>query len=639
MTMLDRMRQHKGWLKWSLALVCLAFVIFYIPDFLTTTPGAAPSDLVASVEGRPITSAKFRRIYYQQLQSYQLAYGADLDGQLLRQLGIDRQILQELIDEEAAVVEAERLDLTVSDVEVRERILSLPGLQDNGVFIGEEQYRLLLRSQIPSMTPAQFEENMRRSILLDKLRAVVTAWIEVSDDELHEQYRLRNEKVKLDIVMFSPDDFRDTISIGEADVAAHLEANADDYQIPEKRQIDYLSIDAEALRPGIVIPDADIAQYYADNQTQYSTPEQVRARHILFETDGKDEVEVRLQAEAVLADAKAGADFAALAEEHSEDASSASLGGDLDYFSRGQMVPEFEAAAFSLEPGTITDELVQTQYGFHIINVIDTREAQTRPLDEVRDQIADQLQWERAQSRADLLAEQLAGEVATPEDLARVAGEQGLSVQTSNYFARNEAIDGLGLAAGVASAAFSFEQGEVGGPLRTPTGYVFLTVVDEQDSYAPELNEVRDRVERDLIDLRAREAAERRAAVVTPTLQSADDFAEAAEAAGLATTTTDLIVRGTALPGLGTLAELEDVAFSLEVGETSDVLATNDAVAVIHVVEREEITEDGFAIARDSLRTELLLDRQGRFFSAYMTKAKESMEIDINLQTLAMSIL
>ena len=639
MTMLDRMRQHKGWLKWSLALVCLAFVIFYIPDFLTTTPGAAPSDLVASVEGRPITSAEFRRIYYQQVQSYQLAYGADLDGQLLRQLGIDRQILQALIDEEAAVVEAERLDLTVSDVEVRERILSLPGLQDNGVFIGEEQYRLLLRSQIPSMTPAQFEENTRRSILLDKLRAVVTAWIEVSDDELHEQYRLRNEKVKLDIVMFSPDDFRDTVSIGEADVAAHLEANADDYQIPQKRQIDYLSIDAEALRPGIVVPDADIAQYYADNQTQYSTPEQVRARHILFETDGKDEVEVRLQAEAVLADAKAGADFAALAEEHSEDASSASLGGDLDYFSRGQMVPEFEAAAFSLEPGTITDELVQTQYGFHIINVIDTREAQTRPLDEVRDQIADQLQWERAQSRADLLAEQLAGEVATPEDLARVAGEQGLSVQTSNYFARNEAIDGLGLAAGVASAAFSFEQGEVGGPLRTPTGHVFLTVVDEQDSYAPELDEVRDRVERDLIDLRAREAAERRAAVVTPTLQSADDFTEAAEAAGLVTTTTDLIVRGTALPGLGTLAELEDVAFSLEVGETSDVLATNDAVAVIHVVEREEITEDGFAIARDSLRTELLLDRQGRFFSAYMTKAKESMEIDINLQTLAMSIL
>ena len=639
MTMLDRMRQHKNWLKWSLALVCLAFVIFYIPDFLTTTPGAAPSDLVASVEGRPITSAAFRRIYFQQIQSYQLAYGGELDAQLLRQLGIDRQILQGLIDEEAAVVEAERLDLTVSDVEVRERILNLPGLQVNGTFIGQEQYRLLLRSQNPPMTPALFEDDIRRSILLEKLRTVVTAWIEVSNDELHEQYRLRNEKVKLDIVTFSPDDYREAVSVSDDELAAHLEANAADYRIPEKRQIDYMSIDAEALRPGIVVPDTDIAQYYTENQAQYSNPEQVRASHILLETAGQDEAEVRIRAEAVLADAKAGADFAALAEEHSEDAGSATLGGDLDYFGRGQMVPEFEAVAFALEPGEISDELVQSQYGFHIITVTDKRLAQTRPLDEVRDQISEQLQRERAQAQTDALAEQLAGEIATPEDLARIAGEQGLTVQTSNYFARTAAIDGLGLAPGVAAAAFSFTEGEVGGPLRTPTGHVFLTVVGEQDAYAPELDEVRADVERDLIDIRAREAAERRAAVVTPDLQSADDFAEAAEAAGLATTTTELVVRGTPLPGLGARSEIEEIAFGLGVGDTSDVLATDDAVAVIHVIEREEITEDGFAEARDSLRTELLLDRQGRFFAAYMTKAKDSMQIDINMQTLAMSLL
>ena len=639
MTMLDRMRQHKNWLKWSLALVCLAFVVFYIPDFLTTTPGAAPSDLVASVEGRPITSADFRRIYFQQVQSYQLAYGGELDEQLLRQLGIDRQILQGLIDEEAAVVEAERLDLTVSDIEVRERILSLPGLQANGVFIGEAQYRLLLRSQSPPMTPAQFEEDIRRSMLLDKLRAAVTAWIAVSDDELREEYRLRNEKVKLDIITFSPADFVEGITVSEDELATHLEANAADYRVPAKRQIDFFSIDAEALRPGIVVPETDIAQYYADNQEQYSTPEQVRASHILLETEGKEEAEVRILAEAVLADAKAGADFAALAEEHSEDAGSAALGGDLDYFSRGRMVPEFEAAAFAMEVGDVTDELVQTEYGFHIIHVTDKREAETRPFDDVREQIADQLQWERAQNQADALGEQLAGEIATPEDLTRVAGEQGLAVQTSNYFARDEAIEGLGLASGVGAAAFSFEPGEVAGPLRTPTGHVFLNVLDERESYAPELDEVRDQVESDLIDLRAQEAAQERAAETVPALRAAEDFAQAAEAADLATTTTDLVVRGTALPGLGTRPEIDDIAFSLGVGETSDVLTTADAVAVIHVAEREETTEEGFATAVDSLRSELLLDRQGRFFAAYMAKAKETMQIDIDLQNLAMSII
>ncbi|MCH2277893.1 MAG: peptidyl-prolyl cis-trans isomerase [Vicinamibacterales bacterium] len=638
MTMLDRMRQHKNWLKWSLGVVVLAFVGFYIPDFLTSAPGAAPTDIVASVEGREITSADFRRIYFQQVQSYQLAYGGELNDQLLRQLGFDRQILQRMIDEEAAVIEAERLDLNVSDVEVTERILSLPGLQDNAAFIGEEQYRLLLRSQSPPMTPAQFEEDIRRSILLDKLRSAVAAWIEVSDNELREQYRLRNEKVMLDIVTFSPAEFRDGITVTNEELAAQLETNAANYRMPEKRKINYLSIDAEVLRPNILVTDADSAQYYTDNQSQYSTPEQVRASHILFETEGEDEEQVRTRAEAVLADARAGADFATLAEAHSEDAGSASLGGDLDYFSRGRMVPEFESAAFSMEPGAISD-LVQTEYGFHIILATDKREASTRPLDEVREQIAEQLQWDRAQAQADLMAEQLAGEMATPEDLARVASEQGLTITESNYFARTDAIEGLGLASGVASAAFSFNPGEVGGPLRTPTGHVFLTVTDEQESYAPELDEVFDRVKTDVLDLRAREAAEQRAAEVTPTLQSADNFTQAAERADLAVTTTDLVARGTAPTGLLSHPTIEEIAFSLAVGETSDVLATDDAVAVIHVAEREDTTEDGFSEAVDSLRSELLMDRQGRFFSAYMTKAKETMRIDINLETLAMSII
>ena len=272
-------------------------------------------------------------------------------------------------------------------------------------------------------------------------------------------------------------------------------------------------------------------------------------------------------------------------------------------------------------------------------HVTDKQEASTRPLDEVREQISDQLQFEQAQRQADLMAEQMAGDLATQEDLVRAAEEHGLSVTESNYFARSEAIDGLGLTSGVASAAFTFELGEVGGPLRTPTGHVFLTVTDEQESYAPEIDEVRDQVESDVIDLRAREAAERRAAEITPLLQEAESFMAAAERADLVVTTDDLAARGAVVSGLRSRPEIEEIAFSLGVGETSDVLATDDLVAVIHVAEREEATEDGFAEAEDTLRGELLMDRQGRFFSAYMTQAKETMQIEINMETLAMSIL
>src|ERR1051325_6582255 len=139
MTMLDRMRRHKNWLKWSLGLVCLAFVIFYIPDFLRGTGAdAASGETVARVEGHEITAGEFRRTYQAQLQAYRSAYGGNMSEQLLKQLGIEQQILQQMVDEQASLAEAERLGITVSDEEVRERIFSMPAFQENGGFIREQ---------------------------------------------------------------------------------------------------------------------------------------------------------------------------------------------------------------------------------------------------------------------------------------------------------------------------------------------------------------------------------------------------------------------------------------------------------------------------------------------------------------------
>src|SRR3954470_18189192 len=146
MTMLDRMRRHMGWLKWSLGLVVLAFVIFYIPDFLRGTGAdAASGDTIAKVEGRDITAGDFRRTYQAQLQAYRNAYGANVSEQLLKQLGIEQQILQQMVDEKAAIAEADRVGISVSDEEVRQRIFATPAFQDNGAFIGDQRYQQLLR--------------------------------------------------------------------------------------------------------------------------------------------------------------------------------------------------------------------------------------------------------------------------------------------------------------------------------------------------------------------------------------------------------------------------------------------------------------------------------------------------------------
>ena len=290
MTMLDRMRRHKGWLKWSLALVVLTFVVFYIPDFLTTSTGAAPSEVLADVEGEPITVGAFTRRYNAQVQAYRNAYGGQINDQLLKQLGIDRQILQQLVDEEAMVAESRKQGITVSDVEIRERILALPGFQENGKFVGEQRYRQILQFQNPPLTTAEFENSLRRALQIEKLRTALTGWMSVSDADVAAEFRKRNEKVKLDVVPVTADAFKSQVTVTDAELAAVLREDEGQATASARsaRSSTRCSTSTRCAQT-ITVPEAEIAAFYQQNLSQYQTPAQVRASHILFKTEGKDE--------------------------------------------------------------------------------------------------------------------------------------------------------------------------------------------------------------------------------------------------------------------------------------------------------------------------------------------------------------
>ncbi|HEX3645590.1 MAG TPA: peptidylprolyl isomerase [Vicinamibacterales bacterium] len=634
MTMLDRMRRHRDWLKWSLGLVCVAFVLFYIPDFLRGSGAdAASGDTVAKVEGREITSADFRRTYQAQLQAYRSAYGGNMNDQLLKQLGVEQQILQQMVDERAALAEAERIGIKVSDEEVRQRIFAMPAFQENGGFIGDARYQQLLRMQRPPMVPSEFEDNIRHGLAVEKLRGSLTDWLSVNDTDLEKEYRRRNDKVKLAVVSFTADSFRAQVSASDAEVATYFAGHQNDFKIPEKRKIRYLLLDIEALRAKTVVPASDIEREYNNNSEQYTTPEQVRASHILLKTEGKDDAAVKAKAEELLKQARAGADFSELAKKNSEDEASAKNGGDLDYFGRGRMVPEFDQAVFAMQPGTISD-VVKTQYGYHIIKLVDKKNATTRPLAEVRQQLNDQLAYQRAQAQAADLAQNLEKQIKTPADLDKVAKAQSLAVQESGFFARDEPILGLGPSPEAANKAFDMKTGEVSGPLRASRGFVFETLVAKQDPYVPKVDEVKDRVRDEVVKQKARDLSKQKAAELAAKLKSAPDFEKMAKAAGVEAKTTDLISQDSPIPDLGVAPAVEDAAFKLAVGAVSDPIATDNGTAVIKVLEKKSVTPEEWTSSKDRFRDELLTDRRNRFFSAYMVKAKQKMKIEVNREAL-----
>jgi peptidyl-prolyl cis-trans isomerase D len=635
MTMLDRMRRHKSWLKWSLGLVCLAFVIFYIPDFLQNpaASGVAATDTVASVDGHQIRAEEFRRTYQAQLQAYQSAYGGNMSQQLLKQLGVDQQILQQMVDERAAISEAERLDIRVSDEEVRARILIIPSFLENGAFIGEQRYRQLLNVQNPPISITEFEDSIRRSLAVEKLRASLTEWMSIPDKEVEAEYRRRNDKVKLAVVTFPTDSFKPDVTATDADVASHFEANKESFRIPEKRKIRYLLVDLEGIRAKVAVPPADIERAYNDNITQYQTPEQIRASHILLKTEGKDDAAVRARAGALLEQAKAGADFADLAKKSSEDEASAPNGGDLDFFGRGRMVPEFDQAAFALKAGEIS-ELVKTQYGYHIIKLVEKKGGLTRSIDEVRQQLTDQLAFEQAQAQAADLAQALEAQLTKPADLDTAAAARGLQVQESGFFARDEPILTLGASPELASRVFQMNQGEISGAIGSSRGYVFATVTATQAAYVPKLDEVKDKVRDDVLDRKARDYGRQKAAELSARVKAAPDFEKAVKAAGFNAETTELLTRESPIPGLGAAPEVTDAAFKLQPGAVSDPITTTTGTAVVKVLEKQEVSATELTSNKDRFREELLSDRRNRFFSAYMAKAKQKMKIEVNREVL-----
>jgi peptidyl-prolyl cis-trans isomerase D len=633
MTMLDRMRRHKNVLKWSLVLVVLAFIALYIPASNDSANGAGLNDMVASVEGNEVTVGEFRQAYARQMQAYRSAYGADMDERLLRQLGIDQRIVQQLIEEKVALAEARRLGITASDEEVRQRILAIPAFQENGRFIGFDRYRQMLQMQNPPLRESDFEEQVRNSITVEKLQAAITNWISISDADVEAALRERNEKVKLAVVNFPADKFREGAQATDQEVSAWFEANTDDYRIPEKRKVKYALLDVQAVRDRITVSPQDVQNYFEDNAQQFSTPEQVRASHILLKTEGKNEEDVRTLAEDIAKKARAGADFAALAKQYSEDESNNTTGGDLDYFSRGQMVPEFDAAAFSLEPGEVSDP-VKTSFGYHVIKMADKRAATSRPLAEVQAQIEDQIKWQRAQDEAQRTADDLAAQLKAPGDLETIARPRGLTVSESGFFSREEPIAGLGLAPAAAEQAFTLEEGAVSPAIRTPQGFAFLTVTGKQDAYVPKLEEVQARVRDDVLKNKALEAARQKATEVAGALKGGN-FEAAAKAAGVEVQTTDLISRGAPIGDAGVSPAIDAVAFSLPEGSVSDPITTDNGAVVVRVVEREEPSAEEVASGRQGMRDELMNERRGRFFAAYMGKARERMDIRINNQVLA----
>src|SRR5215471_16880536 len=343
-----------------------SMLLYLVPQGPATGGGGAlSSDAIAKIGDQTVTTQEVQQQLTQMERSNQIP---------AQFRGIAAQnILQQLVRQKELEYEAKQLGITVSDQERADRIrLYLPMAFNGGTFIGMDQYTALVqqRFQLPVAT---FEELIRQSLLEEKFRKLVTDGISIGPAELQDGFRYKNEKVKLDYALIKPEDLEAKITPTDAEIKAEYEKNKSKYQVPERRTVRYALLDVNQLRQTLQISDAELKKQYDANKQQYEVPNQVHVQHILFKTVGQTDAlveETKKKADDVLKQAKKGAKFDELAKKYSEDPGSKDKGGDLGWIREGQTVPEFEKSAFSMAPGQISD-LVKTQYGFHIIKVLE----------------------------------------------------------------------------------------------------------------------------------------------------------------------------------------------------------------------------------------------------------------------------
>src|SRR3984957_8216164 len=572
------------------------------------------------VKTQEVNQLAQRQLQQQHLPDFLLPYMAQRAGQIL----VQRAILKH---------EADRMHLQVSDEDLRRELQTGPFAQylfPNGTYIGDDAYMNFVQSAFGT-NRGDFESQVKADMELNRLQALITGGVTVSDNAVREAYKVDGTKVKFDYAVVSTDDLSKTINPSDAELQAFFKTNQARYAtaIPETRKIQYVAFDASNLPGGKpVVSDADVQAYYNAHQDQYQVKEQVKVRHILIavpaDADAKTDAAGKAKAEDLLKQIKAGGNFADLASKNSDDPGSKAQGGELGWLDRGKTVPEFDKAAFSLAPGQ-TSDLVKTHFGYHILQVEDKKTAHMRPLAEVKPEIVPVLEQQKAGAAEQTYASSL-GSDAKKNGLDKAAAAKGLHVVTTDYLAKDGVVAGLADGTGLLTQAFAVVKGADPASVSTGDGFAVFQVLDVKPAHAPEFAAYKDHILTDYREQQLPQLLNTQLTKLDDRAKALKDLKKAAAELNVPLKTSDLVGKEGQVPDLGAMSGPGAVAFSLPVRGISGPINAGRAGVVLSVIEKQEPTADDIAKNFAQTREQLLNAQHEEIFRVYIGNLTEKYE-------------
>jgi peptidyl-prolyl cis-trans isomerase D len=619
----QRDKEGNRWVKITmgvlLGIICLSMLTYLIPGLGSSTFNSSP-DAVASVGGKDITAFEVQ-------QQLTLATRGQSVPDALRGF-YAKQVLDQMVFKQALEVEAQRLGIQVTNDELSDRIKQILPTAWNGDIWLKDKYTTEVETKIGMQVP-QFEEYLRDQMLQEKFHQLVTDAITVTPEELQREFLRRNEKVQIEYVLVKPSDLASTIQPTDADLTAFYTKHAAQYQVPEKRSARYALLDLNRLRATAQASDAALHAYYNAHIDDYQVPNRVHVEHILFKTIGKTDAEIaetRQKAESALKQAKSGANFEELAKKFSEDDATKPKGGDLGWIIEGQTVPEFQQAAFTLPKGSISD-LVKTQYGFHIIKVIDHESAHTKTFDEVRNTIQPVVLEEQAAAQANKISGDMTTAVrqSNHQPLDALAKKFNLELGESPAASATDPVTAFGNSAELRSSLFQLRPGELSQPIQTAQGFVIITPKDIAPAHQGTLAEVRDRVLADYQQGKSLELARSNAEQLAKLAQGGEAFDKAAKSLNVTTKTSESFSRTGSVPDIGA-GNLIESAFTMPIGQVSAAKQVAGNWLVYRVVGHEPVIQNALILQADQIRQQLLQAKQNAAYDAFKNALEDRLK-------------
>lgn len=623
--MFDIIRENaSSWgIKLVFGVIILVFVFWGVGGYGPSRGGA-----IATVNGEEITIAEFQEAYKRQVAELERRFpGAD--AELFAAMDIKNQVLAGLVDTVLMDSEAERLGIVVSDADLRRSIARIEAFRNEAGSFDKDQYRAVLAAN--GLTPDFFEAEQRTMLTREMLLNYAALPATVSEGEARGLFEWASRTVTAEYLEFPTAEYMQRVQVSDEEMRAFYDENSDLFRVPEKITISYLHFSpGEMAAPESVNQRQVVDHYDAVKDSRYRHGPMVDASHILIRVDegaSEDELEQARARAAELAQKATPDNFAQLAAEHSE-GPSAPEGGDLGSFERGQMVPDFEEAAFALNEGQIS-EPVRTRFGFHIIHVKEKRPAGVLPLEDVEADIRAELSRDSGAQQANDRMDAATDMINAGTALEEIAETLDMTVRISAAFGRQSAPAGLSLPPDTTDALFALVEGEATElPLETGDGYLLARLESRSEASVRPFDEVEGTVSARVKRQKASQMARTAAAEVLERLQKPATEAKTLAAHKDKLDTTQPFTRQGNLPSLGANPQMVEAAFAAEPGQWLEApYQSPQGWYVLRVTATEVPSEDQWQLARQQWTAELKNRKTEELQSALISTLRQNAEV------------